>query len=52
MNDVKKVDPGKPVRIKVKLTFLSPYLFNPTIKPLYFKTKDGIIIDERKGERL
>ena len=53
MNDVKKVDPGKPVHIKVKLTFLSPYLFNySTIKPLYFKTKDGTIIDERKGERL
>ena len=52
MDDVKKVDPDEYVRIKVKLTFLSPYLLNTTIKPLYFKTKDGIIIDERKGERL
>lgn len=51
MNDVKG-DQVKPISIKVKLTFLSPYLLNTTIKPLYFKTKDGTIIDERKGERL
>lgn len=39
MNDVKG-DPIKPVSIKVKLTFLSPYLLNTTIKPLYFKKKE------------
>lgn len=39
MNDVTKNEPIKPVSIKVKLTFLSPYIRNITIKPLYFKKK-------------